>query len=412
MKKFSVCIIATLLFHQAGAQVSKLPGTAPSGIAYNSICYAGANTLYIVGGGGSLLKSVNGGESFFKLNPPGTGEFLSVSFQNPDSGYLCNNSNLILSTVDGGGFWADKSTSWFTGVSSVFAAGPDIVYAVGYREGCLPPGATNPCGEILKSVNGGSSWGVAFSSTLRTLYSVHFPSADTGYVVGDYSTFCAYNGSGWSCQYPGPLDEIASVHSPQPGIAYAVGLNGTVWKTTNSGIIWNNIPTGLPIRSLRSVWFTSETTGYLTGEAGTIMKTTDAGASWTLLNTGTTQWLLSIVFSSPDTGFAVGTYETILRTTDAGITWNGVMVGTGNDKKIGGRLRIIPTPAKDVITVVFPGKVADGIITVLSVSGTILLRQNMTGNKARLDISQLPKGVYLLQFVSCENILSGKIIKD
>jgi photosystem II stability/assembly factor-like uncharacterized protein len=412
MKKFSVFILTFLVFLQASSQDLKLSKSTSSGIAYNSICYAGVHTLYIVGDSGSLLKSVNGGESFFKLNSPGSGDFLSVSFHNPDTGYLCGYGNLILSTNDGGGQWANKSTYLFTEALSVFAMGQNTVYAVGYRTGCLPPGGTNPCGEILKSPDGGSSWNVEFSSTLNQLYSVYFPSADTGYVVGDYSMFCVYNGSGWSWQEFTPLTALASVHSPHSGIAYAVGYNGSLWKTSNSGITWNSIPTGLPLKSLRSVWFTSDSTGFIAGESGCIMKTTDGGANWALLNTGTTQWLLSITFSSPDTGFAVGTHKTILRTTDAGTTWNYVTVGTGNEKIIEERLRIIPTPAKDIITVVFPQAVSNGQVTVFSVSGTILLRQNVTGNKARMDITQLPEGFYLLQFVNSEKTFTGKIIKD
>jgi len=412
MKIFSVSLLAFLLFNHASAQAPGLHGTTSTGIAYNSICYAGMRTLFIVGDSGSLLKSVNGGDSFIKLNPPGLGDLYSVSFQNPDTGYLCGNSNLIMVTNDGGEQWVDKSTYWFTNVYSVFAMPQNAVYAVGDRTGCLPPGGTNPCGEILKSPDGGSSWNIDFSNTLNTLFSVYFPSADTGYVVGDYSTFCAYNGSGWSWQVSSPLTTLSSVHSPHAGTAYAVGYDGSVWKTTNSGISWNSIPTGLPVKSLGSVWFTSESTGYISGETGSIMKTTNGGTSWTALNTGTSEWLFSLVFSSPDTGFAVGTHETILRTTDAGITWNKVIMSTVNVKVFGRSVRIMPTPAKDFITVVFPTTFSEGIVTVYSVSGTILMRRNLTGNKARIDISQLSGGIYLLQVINRETTLTGKIIKD
>jgi photosystem II stability/assembly factor-like uncharacterized protein len=412
MKRFTGLILAIFLFSSATAQDPTLHQSTSPGIAYSSICYAGTGTLYIAGDSGSLLKSVNGGKNFFKLPSPVGGNIHSVSFHSPDTGYLCGNSNLILGTHDGGGQWIDKSTFWLTTVASVFAMGPNAVYAVGIRTGCLPPGGTNPCGEIMKSPDGGSTWDLEFYGTLNMINSVYFPSADTGYAVGDNTSFFVYSGSGWSSLGFTPATTLSSVHSPHAGTAYATGYDGSVWKTTDNGITWNNIPTGLPSGSLRSVWFTSDSIGYISGNSGRIMKTTDGGATWSALNTGTTEWLLSLVFSTPDTGFAVGTHETILRTTDAGVTWNSVSLETGKEKNYSGSLRIVPTPAKDFVSLVFPEKFSEGIVTVYSVSGTIMLRQNVTAGNTRLAVSRWAKGVYFVKFMNRETVLSGKIIKD
>jgi len=412
MKNIYVFLLAFLLFHPALAQKPKLPGSASSGNTYNSICYAGDHTLYIVGSSGSLLKSVNGGESFFRLNPPASVELYSVSFLNPDEGYLCGENHVILSTTDGAGTWVDRSTNLLSDAISVFAAGGNTVYATGMRTGCLPPAGTNPCGEIIKSVDAGISWTLEYWYTMNTLYYVYFPSADTGYVVGDNSLCLATNGSGWISSGFSPPTSLVSVHSPHAGIAYAVSLDGIVVKTSNSGISWNNIPTGLPQKSLRSVWFTSDSTGYICGESGSIMKTTDGGASWTALNTGSIQWLLSITFSSPDTGFAVGTHETILRTTDAGLTWNNVTVGTGNEKEFSAGLKAHPVPSTGIVTIQFPSVITSGLITVSSISGLDLIKQNVNGNKTRLDIGPLSGGVYFLRLISGDKVYTGKIIRE
>ncbi|MCX6280886.1 MAG: YCF48-related protein [Bacteroidetes bacterium] len=413
MKNITVFLLALLISLPALAQKPKLPVSALSGITYNNICYAGSHTLYIVGDSGTLLKSVNGGGSFFKLNPQGSAELYSVSFINPDSGYIACSPNKIIYTADGGRHWADRSALVVTAAFSLCATGPNTVYAVGYQQNCLPPGATWPCGEIIKSIDAGISWTIDYwQGSMNTLYYVYFPSADTGYVVGENSTCMATNGSGWISYGFSPPSTIISVHSPHPGIAYAVSLDGIVVKTSNSGISWNNIPTGLPQKSLGSVWFTSDSTGYICGEAGSIMKTTDGGGSWTALNTGTDQWLLSITFSSPDTGFAVGTHETILRTTDAGLTWNNAIVGTAKEQDLSSKLTIYPVPSADNITVEFLSTISRGIITVSDVRGEDLIRQNISGNKALLNISSLPQGLYFVKLVSGDKVYTGKLIRE
>jgi photosystem II stability/assembly factor-like uncharacterized protein len=412
MKKISITLLALLHLHTVSAQDFRHNMPLSTGIAYNSVCYAGNGTLFIAGDSGSLLKSVNGGESFFKLNPPAGGELRSISFHDPDTGYLCGENNLIMRTVDGGGNWEVKSTYLFTYTSAVFAMAQNSVYAVGMREGCLPPGGTNPCGEIMKSPNGGSSWNLEFYGTLDNLNSVYFPSPDTGYVVGGYSTLCAYNGSGWLRLVCNPLSSLNSVHSPHAGTAYAVGLEGNIWKTSDSGNSWDTLSTGLPGRALETVWFTSELTGYVAGESGSIMKTTNGGSTWTALNTGSTEWILSMVFSDPDTGFAVGTHETILRTTNAGLTWNTVTVGNGYERSVREKLRIVPTPATDFIKVEFPDSYPEGTVTLFSLTGTALLRQTLTPGNSTMDISSLTKGIYLLQFMNSKTMLTGKVVKD
>ena len=413
MKKSALIILLFFLCYQAESQNHRPPESASSGIYYNSICYAGAQTFYIVGDSGYLLKSVNGGESFFRLNPQGSGTLYSVSFINPDTGYISGSNHLLLYTNDGGEHWMSRPANIISTVWSLHATTQNTVWAVGVLDECLGgPGAWFSCGEIIKSVNAGSSWTRESWGMVNTLFSVWFPSPDTGYVVGDYSICKAYNGGVWNANWIDTSTIFNSVHSPHAGTAYAVSLDGVVVKTSNSGTSWDIIQTGLPPHTLGAVWFTSDSTGYIGGTSGSMMKTTDGGQTWTLLNTGTNQFILSIAFSSPGTGIAVGSNKTILKTINAGITWNDVITGTRNEKAVMGRLHISPTPATDVITVIFPESVSPGGITVYSVGGSILIKQVVNGTRTRIDISRLPKGVYFLQFQNCEKALSGKILKD
>jgi len=59
---------------------------------------------------------------------------------------------------------------------------------------------------------------------------------------------------------------------------YAAGSMGIIIKTTNAGITWTPLTSGVQ-NALSCMHFRNENTGYISG-SGIILKTTNAGASW------------------------------------------------------------------------------------------------------------------------------------
>jgi hypothetical protein len=69
---------------------------------------------------------------------------------------------------------------------------------------------------------------------------------------------------------------------------------------------------------LRSIYFSTSTTGWAVGINGIILKTTDSGINWQKQVSPTNNHLFSVCFTSPTTGWIVGDYGTILKTNDGG----------------------------------------------------------------------------------------------
>ena len=136
----------------------------------NSINFPDTNTGYVVGYNSLILKKENGGNWTVLPNYPGEpGEgFSSVFFLNPDTGIICGSHKY--KTNDGGGTWSRKDS--LGGSSIFFYNSSTIGYVVG--DG----------GLIQKTFDCGETWFFQNSGVPNDLISVHFPTLDTGYIVG------------------------------------------------------------------------------------------------------------------------------------------------------------------------------------------------------------------------------------
>ena len=66
----------------------------------NSVCFPDANTGYIVGNFGTILKTVNSGLTWTALSCGTTRHLNSVCFINANTGFAVGDSGLILKTIN------------------------------------------------------------------------------------------------------------------------------------------------------------------------------------------------------------------------------------------------------------------------------------------------------------------------
>ena len=143
------------------------------------------------------------------------------------------------------------------------------------------------------------------------------------------SSFLSF--SQWNWSNPTPFGySLQDVHFPDANTGYVVGEKGIILKTTDAGTSWSVIPSGT-LRLLRHVWFTDAETGYITADEGFLMKTSDGGESWQELQSGTTETFNDIYFVNDNTGFIAGMQGQLLRTTDAGETWMRAFISIYSD---------------------------------------------------------------------------------
>ena len=229
------------------------------------------------------------------LDIPNSGRYDDVFFVNPDTGWTAGGPNgWIRKTVNGGTTWALQYTSPYY-LRSIEFMNPDTGFA----------GSLN--GQLYRTVNGGSSWADISGSMV-----------------------------------PPPVG-ICGLSAPGNDVLYGCGLWAApayIYKSSDAGSTWSHADmTGLATR-LVDIHFTHPDTGFATGTAdpasagGVILRTTDGGASWAAVHTTSMltdivwkiqrldamHWFASI-YSEP-----TNDDTRMLRSTDGGLTWEQILV--------------------------------------------------------------------------------------
>ncbi len=240
-----------------------------------SVAFADSLKGWMIGAGGSISKSTNGGLSWLPQSTGGT-EFLSclAIFDSVNvlvSGY----AGVLMGTTNGGTTWGKSSFGTAVDVTSMFFLDKKTGWAVGYS------------GRVLKTTDGGLTWN-SKSITSEILTTVYFLNEKTGFTGGS---------------------------------------NGVFFRTDNGGMTWSTVELN---NSFVNDWyfgitFSSPLNGILvggyTGRSQAIFRTTDGGNTWQKKTGPSSKFLCGVAFESLNRGYAVGSLQEILKTVDGGETW-------------------------------------------------------------------------------------------
>jgi photosystem II stability/assembly factor-like uncharacterized protein len=129
---------------------------------------------------------------------------------------------------------------------------------------------------------------------------------------------------------PKPVgSDLTDIFYVDNSVGFAVGWNGSVIKTTNSGLNWTALYSNIDTK-LYSVFFVDLNTGFaVSGDLDNykdnyLFKTSNGGQNWYPVSTFTSTHLNQIIFLNANTGFIVGyhlyNYGVIYKTTDKGVS--------------------------------------------------------------------------------------------
>lgn len=359
---------------------------------------------YVVGDGGTILKTNNGGATWDGQNSGTSAIIFEAHFFNNDRGIAIGNSNNILVTINGGENW-----------SNISVAGTDETYF--YRNiffldentGFITGGKSLNEGVVLKTTNGGITWTSLKPGTIGAIYGISFTDNNIGY----FSDF-----------------------------------EGEIYKTINGGGSWSKLQSGATVTLVRLV-FTSENVGYASGDKGTIIKTEDAGVTWKSINSTSDNYLAEIDFLDKNVGVAVGgnvtnNTSTIFRTNDGGKTWvidetltnrqnacflvsltsgyscgnNGSILKTdaitADSKKINGELDniiLFPNPTDKYLNFDLGINSTKSLsVKITNSLGTVVFSDELNKKQSGIDLSLLGKsGVYFVEIMDNSN--KSRVIK-
>jgi photosystem II stability/assembly factor-like uncharacterized protein len=283
-----------------------------------SVHFVNENVGYAAASMRTVYKTTNGGDTWTSTSGDPYLNLKSIFFLNQNLGYVAGASNFMMKTTNGGNTWSHFQSNLT--VESLTFLDESTGFALAY-------------GELVKTVNGGIHWTPV---GLTDCYSYQFTNNNTVFGVGSNGRLFKSDDSGvTSSFYTTCVSEahLHDVHFPDANTGYIVsqynvsaGLRyGHVIKTTDAGETWQITADG-DFGRLTSVYFTDANTGYMVCGYGKIYKTTDGGFVWDTLANSYNSFLNEIVFVNSNTGFIAGENNNgiILKTTDAGMSWNTV----------------------------------------------------------------------------------------
>jgi photosystem II stability/assembly factor-like uncharacterized protein len=261
-------------------------------------------------------------DAWTKLNSGTTTRFfLSVWFTSANVGYVVGDSGTILKTMDAGQHWSPLNSGTSLALYSVCFPTPDTGFV----------SANWGAGNILRTINAGYTWDTLHTGHSDvTFRSIRFCNSHTGYACGSGGVIIktADAGGHWTMKRlnGATVEDLESIFCIDTTTAVVVGGSGYIFRTENSGADWAF--TSVANNSISGLYFTTAKTGYIGGNYGSIFKTIDSGSTWTkvLVEAAGNFSFNSVWFTDTSTGYAVGGSK-IFRTANAGESWESMETG-------------------------------------------------------------------------------------
>ncbi|MEJ2196163.1 MAG: YCF48-related protein, partial [Ignavibacteriaceae bacterium] len=335
----------------------------PQGNSLNSVQYINDNLVWSGGIGGTLIKSIDGGNNWEVILLPEKLTVYDLFFINEQKGWATtgadNGTYKIFLTTNGGSSWAVQTDTIVSCRPIVFADefrgwtgdwGNIWATTDGGENWFLQyDGSTNKFnsifliddqhlivsmealrgGPLIKTANGGKDW--IIDSTITWVQDVHFLDTLVGWAVG-YSNIgkTTDGGATWQIQYNILDENWIDIYMHDSNRGWAVSTDGKIVSTTNGGISWTQ-QKNPAYSSLGSITFKNSSEGIITGFLGTILKTTNGGDEWIdMAKAVTKESLEGIYFLNENVGWIAGWNGLIIKTTDGGNNWELLFSGVNS----------------------------------------------------------------------------------
>lgn len=253
-------------------------------------------------------------------NPKGKG-IEQLVFPTPSVGYATTTDDLIIKTTDGGATWSTVyQAGRITGIDVYIFKGLVFTDAnTGYAFGFDFLGANY---LILKTSNGGATWQpftAQYNLEIGECTAADFPTAQTGFVVGEWGIAFKTSNSGasWQKVNLNTKEELLDVDFVNANEGFVVDNGGKMYKTTNGGAAWSTINL---TTTFSKIQFLNAQSGFAVS-ARSVYKTTNGGATWQLTGDTLNDPIQAIYFFDAQNGYLLANSR-IWKTTNGGQKWH------------------------------------------------------------------------------------------
>ncbi|MDH6254088.1 photosystem II stability/assembly factor-like uncharacterized protein [Chryseobacterium sp. H1D6B] len=273
----------------------------------------------LIVGDNTILRSDDYGITWNTINSYGY-SLNSINFINDNTVFVSGQTQILKSTDKGATFPVNKN---IYGVSVKMMVFTDVNTA---HAACFD-------GRIIKTVDGGDNWITTSSdsSSSNNYYSIVFPSQNVGFAnKGFGSMFKTTDGGQTWTELPYSVyhAETYGMQFFDENNGFTVGQNGAVYKTTDGGTSWQWIsPTSIygynNDINLNGLYFFDSQNAVCVGNNGRIIKTQNGGTSWTNYSP-TYDVINELHFVNASKAYSKTNMGEFFKTQDGGNSWQKV----------------------------------------------------------------------------------------
>lgn len=278
----------------------------------NDIYFIDENLGFAIGGNrydeGYIFKTTDRGQTWDRIQDSainidtetGLQTLNGINFYNDSIGQIVGHGGKILRTEDGGESWSmiiNGSWASFTDIYMHSSRSATIISSGAYSDGAIFNATTEWYTFDRKEVE--------FAAR-----SIHFIDPNIGFIAG-YGVVQKTTDGGNTYQILDlKNDYFFDISFPTSNTGYVCGWEGGVYKTENQGETWKTVNPSNKVFGARqhyeNIDFINENQGVVCGYNGHILYTNDGGNSWQKLETNTKENFHSIYFYDEQTVFAGG----------------------------------------------------------------------------------------------------------
>ncbi len=296
----------------------------------SDVTYAGSR-IVAVATGGVILNSDDNGQTWKKINSGILNDFGRVQFTSSQTGYIMGQSQQMLKTEDGGNTWfplaLPPSPQYAPGLTNMYFVSDSVGYVI------TNSNAYNPS-SIFKTTNGGRTWNqLSYTSYLGNFYSVWFTDANTGFICGSSGTLLHTTDGGNTWQAititaVGSNTAFSNIAFVSAAVGYMTSSAGDILQTKDGGNTWARISTIQTDGNIDRIYFRDANNGYaLAGfNSANLYITADGGHSWNLQTVGSAGVFTALAFNKAASNFCLVGHASGLGTT----AQQGSVIYTGN----------------------------------------------------------------------------------
>ena len=259
-------------------------------------------TGWACGGHGTLIKTINGGNTWSVISN-GTTSFLScIYFIDENTGWIGSEDAVVKKTTNGG-------ISWYSAPIQTNDFSAEFFF-LNAQTGFI----TSHDNKIHKTTNGGLNWNLINTSS-HAYGQIQFFNEMTGYVIApNYFAKSTNGGITWTQVLFDGVNQAMSFLDQNTG--WITGTN-SIRKTTDGGNTWASYP--IAMSTPFALKFSSPTVGWcvgFNGSDGVICATVNGGLNWVTQKVEPNNAYYDISFINANTGWASG--KSIISSTQNG----------------------------------------------------------------------------------------------